>query len=61
MEVSIDKELCTGCGLCADNVPEVFKMEGDVATVIQEEVDGALADKAKDAAADCPVEAIRVE
>jgi ferredoxin len=61
MKVRVDKDLCTGCGLCPDNVPEVFKMEGDAASTIRETVEEPLIDKVKDAANDCPVEAIALE
>ena len=61
MKVSIDREACTGCGLCADNVPEVFEMQGDTANVVRESVEGPLTDKVENAASDCPTEAIKVE
>jgi len=33
----IDKSLCTGCGLCVDNCPEIFQMSADgLAQVIKE-------------------------
>jgi len=25
----VDKEECTSCGLCADNLPEVFRLDED--------------------------------
>ena len=32
MKVTIDESLCTGCGVCADDLPEVFEMdENDIA------------------------------
>ena len=61
MRVSIDADLCTGCGLCADNVPEVFEMQGDIATTKRGNVEDPLTDKVRDAANDCPVEAIITE
>jgi ferredoxin len=62
MKVSIDESLCTGCSLCYTDVPEVFEMGSDgLAKVIQENPQGELAGKAKDAAANCPSEAIHVE
>ena len=61
MKVSIDKELCTGCGLCADTCPEVFQMTDDVAEVKVASVPSSAVDSAKQAAADCPAEAIKTE
>lgn len=61
MKVSIDQDLCTGCGLCTDSVPDVFEMGDDVAHVIKSEVPSELEDDVKEAAEDCPVEAIIVE
>ena len=59
MKVIVDQEACVGCGLCADNCPEVFEMVDGVAKAKVEEVPAALEDKARDAASSCPVEAIK--
>jgi len=61
-KVSVDKDLCIGCGLCADTCPEVFELQDDGKAGIksQEAVDANLA-CVKDAAASCPTEAIKVE
>lgn len=61
MKVSIDADLCTGCGLCTDSVPDVFTLGDDVAEVSNPEVPANLEDAVKEAAEDCPVEAILVE
>jgi ferredoxin len=60
MKVSIDADLCTGCGACADDVPDVFVMGEEVAEVTQPDVPADLEDAVKDAAEGCPVEAILV-
>jgi ferredoxin len=52
----IDPDLCTGCELCVETVPDVFQMEGDVATVIDPE--GAGEEEIQEAVDNCPVEAI---
>ena len=60
MKVKVEEELCTGCGLCADNCSEVFELTDDVAQVIIDEVPPEHEDCVKDAADDCPVEAITI-
>ncbi len=62
MKVSIDKELCTGCGLCAESVPDVFEMsDDDIAVVKIKTVKDALVDQVREASEDCPAEAIILE
>jgi len=61
MKVKIDADLCTGCGLCSDSVPDVFLMGDDVAEVKTTEVPADLESAVQEAADDCPVEAIIVE
>jgi len=52
----IDPDLCTGCELCVETVPEVFQMEGDVAAVADPEA--ASEEEIQEAINNCPVEAI---
>jgi len=61
MKARIDPDLCTGCGLCSDSVPDVFKMGDDVAQVIKPDVPANLEKAVKEAAEDCPAEAIILE
>ena len=61
MTVKIDPDLCTGCGLCSDSVPDVFVMGDDVAEVTSPDVPANLDDAVKEATEDCPAEAIIVE
>ena len=61
MKVSIDADLCTACGLCTDDVPDVFIMGDDVAEVTQADVPAELEDSVRDAADSCPSEAIIAE
>lgn len=61
MKVKIDDDACTGCGLCTDSVPNVFKMGDDIAEVLKAEVPPDLEEDVKDAIENCPVEAIIAE
>ncbi len=61
MKVRIDEELCTGCGLCEETAPEVFELVDDIAVVKGTELKEALIEQVKEAADDCPAEAIIIE
>lgn len=61
MKATVDKDLCIGCGLCAETCPEVFEMNDDmIAIVIVDEVPAEHKDSAQAAADACPVEAIAI-
>ena len=61
MKVSIDAELCTACELCVDTCPEIFEMGDDSATVKVDTVPEDQEDCVREAAENCPVEAIQIE
>lgn len=61
MKAQVSKELCVGCGLCADVCPEVFIMEEDKAKVKAAPIPEASLDCSKKAKEDCPVEAIVIK
>ncbi|MEE8360418.1 MAG: ferredoxin [Candidatus Omnitrophota bacterium] len=61
MKTIIDEGLCTGCGLCADSCPDAFEMQDDKAVTKGDSVSNEATDCVKDAAANCPVEAIKVD
>ncbi|MGE5197723.1 MAG: ferredoxin [Deltaproteobacteria bacterium] len=61
MKAVVDQEKCIGCTLCTQVCPEVFKMEGDKAVAYVNPVPRELEEKCKDAAQQCPVEAITVK
>ncbi len=57
--VSIDREICIGCGLCAEICPAVFAMGDDqIAVALVPVVPADQLESARDAAASCPVNAI---
>jgi ferredoxin len=58
-KIVVDESLCTGCGLCASNCPEVFEVGDDnIAHVI---ANGCATCDLKEVASQCPVEAISVK
>lgn len=61
MKVSVDRELCTGCGLCVDTCPDIFELDGETARVKVEIVPDAAEECVQQAAEDCPASAIKVE
>ncbi len=60
MTAKVDPDLCTGCELCTETCPEVFKMEDDLAVAYVDPVPSGAEDSAQEAADDCPVEAITI-
>ncbi len=61
--LTIDKDRCDGCGLCAYTAPVIFMIEDGVSTVrvapiTLEEFNSQYL---KDAIDDCPVEALKIE
>ena len=60
MKVSVDREVCVGCGMCVSLCPDVYEMEGALAVVIVDTVPSGQEECAKRAATDCPVAAISV-
>ncbi len=61
MKVSVDKELCSGCELCSGSCPDIFEMKDDVAEVKVDIVPEGAEEDVRQAAEDCPVEAIKLE
>ncbi len=61
MRATVDPETCTGCGLCEDACPAVFVLRDELAVVIADPIPAADEDAAREAADDCPVEAIKIE
>ncbi len=63
MEVRIDEELCTGCGLCEETCPDIFKVDEDkdVAVVIKTDYDDYDEECIQEAVESCPSEAISAE
>ena len=60
MKVTVTDD-CIACGLCCDMCPEVFGMGEEFAEVLVEEVPEEAEDACRQAAEDCPTEAIIIE
>ena len=58
MTVTIDREGCIGCGLCAEICPEVFRIAEDGLAEAYEGPTETTSDAVAEAAASCPVEVI---
>ncbi len=61
MKVKVLEDVCTGCGLCASDAPDVFEVPESVAKVKVDPIPANLEESVKQAASDCPVEAIKIE
>ena len=63
MIVKINEEECTGCEECVEACEAVFEMteDGELAKVIMDVIPPELEDEVKEAAEECPAEAIIIE
>jgi len=61
MRATVDADVCTGCELCTETCPELFEMQNDVAVSIVDVVPVDAIECAREAAEECPVEAITLE
>lgn len=59
VRVTINAERCIGCGLCEENLPDVFTVGDYTARVRRDVVDAS--DELRATATDCPTEAIVLE
>ncbi|MEA2114540.1 MAG: ferredoxin [Thermodesulfobacteriota bacterium] len=60
MKITITDE-CIACEQCVEICPEVFVLEGDIAEVIVDEVPEEYQQACREAAEECPAEAIIIE
>ncbi len=61
MKATVD-ENCIGCELCVETCPEVFEMGDEgLAEVKVDVVPEEVEDSCREAAEDCPVDAIQIE
>ncbi|MFH1678897.1 MAG: ferredoxin [Candidatus Omnitrophota bacterium] len=60
MKVKVSADICTGCTLCVQACPEVFSMKDDKAAVYVNVVPEEAEESCRNAAQECPVEAIKI-
>jgi len=61
MKIKILEENCAGEGVCEADCPELFEVVDGVAKAKVDEVPAELEEKAREACANCPTEAIVIE
>ena len=61
MNIKVDQDKCIGCGGCVGICDTVFDYNDEgLATVINEDIDDETLEDVKDAAENCPTEAISI-
>lgn len=62
MKIIVDREKCTGLGICESLAPEVFEIDDDGDLVLKEaDVSGSDLDQVQAAVDGCPTAALRLE
>ena len=61
MKVKLDKELCIGCGLCEENLPEIFITGDYTAELKKTDVPDEMREKLEETIEDCPTDAISID
>jgi ferredoxin len=61
MKAKVNEDLCNGCGPCEEVCPEVFKVVENLARVQVDPVPPEVAQSCRQAAENCPTEAITIE
>ena len=61
MQAKVDADLCMGCSVCEATCPDVFEMDGDNKAVVKADpVPADLEQDCRDAADQCPEQAIQI-
>jgi ferredoxin len=60
MRVKLDKTICIGCGLCEENVPEIFRTGEYTAELKTDEIDDELVQQVRETTEDCPAGAVTI-
>ncbi len=61
--ITVDSDLCIGCGLCAEICPEVFEIgdDGQAHVIVIDKNECDRSDCCSEARDSCPTEAIKFE
>lgn len=60
MKAKVNAKVCNGTGLCEQTCPEVFELKNGISTVKVSEVPREAEESCREAANDCPTEAISI-
>lgn len=61
MKAKVNANACIGCALCVSLCSDIFEMDGALAVAKDIELSDAVLKSAKQAASDCPVNAIEIK
>ena len=62
LHARVDTEMCVGTGMCEATAPDLFEVTEDgTARVLRADVPPELAERAREAAANCPTRALQVD
>jgi len=62
MKAIVNKELCEGCSICVDVCPDVYELDdNDQAYVKVDPIPDDIEAECRDAADQCPTQAIEIE
>ena len=59
--LEVDEHKCIGCGLCEEELPELFQIEDSIAVPRKGALSQEQVEKAEELALECPAEALRVK
>lgn len=58
MRPQVDRELCIGCGLCADTAPDVFELSDEAVSTVIADATPENTDAVQESIDACPTAAI---
>jgi len=61
MKIKVDKNKCLGCGMCVNMCPEVFELKNGKSQIKEKANLEKNKECIKEAADNCPVQAIKIE